>query len=451
MTGRLQIDAAEVKAQVSLAELVGRDVEWDRRKSNPARGDWWAPCPLHAERTASFHVVDRDGFFYCFGCHAKGDAFSYLAEAHNMDFRTALAELAAFAGIDLEAGTAETVRSRAETATARRAGEAAHRARAPIGDNPHPAGDPLRTAWREGWRDAEDRWRTEHAWLTAREGLERAAAIWRAARPVHPVLDGYLAARGVDVGAVRAFFGGGWPPTIRCHPALPYFAADRSGGRPREVHRGPAMVGLIAAPDFRLGAHRRIAGVHRTWITAEGRARIDGAKLDKRMIGATGHIMPVPIRLTPHGDCPLWGRRMIVGEGIESVLTIWSRLLADWQAGRRPFWAAEVAKTLGAVTGEDDPRSRVRNPATGQWWPGTEPDWARPGWQAPDRVDELVILAEGSSKDPVAAERRYTMARRRHSWRRDGRPRSCSLRLPGGDWSRDVDFADVAASEGARE
>ncbi len=39
----------------------------------------WAPCPFHQEKTASFHVDDRKGFYYCFGCHAKGDAISFRA------------------------------------------------------------------------------------------------------------------------------------------------------------------------------------------------------------------------------------------------------------------------------------------------------------------------------------------------------------------------------------
>ncbi|MEZ5771865.1 MAG: CHC2 zinc finger domain-containing protein [Defluviimonas denitrificans] len=41
-----------------------------------------ATLELHApsirEKTASFHVDDRKGYYYCFGCHAKGDAISFL-------------------------------------------------------------------------------------------------------------------------------------------------------------------------------------------------------------------------------------------------------------------------------------------------------------------------------------------------------------------------------------
>ena len=63
----------EIRSRLTLSDVVGRKVSWDRRRSNAAKGDWWAPCPFHQEKTASFHVDDRKGFYYCFGCHAKGD------------------------------------------------------------------------------------------------------------------------------------------------------------------------------------------------------------------------------------------------------------------------------------------------------------------------------------------------------------------------------------------
>ena len=68
----------ELRSRVSIAQVVGRKVTWDARKSNTGKGDFWAPCPFHQERTASFHVDDRKGFYYCFGCHAKGDALTFL-------------------------------------------------------------------------------------------------------------------------------------------------------------------------------------------------------------------------------------------------------------------------------------------------------------------------------------------------------------------------------------
>ena len=71
----------ELRTRLSISDVVGRKVMWDSRKSNQGKGDFWAPCPFHQEKSASFHVDDRKGFYYCFGCHAKGDAISARLEA----------------------------------------------------------------------------------------------------------------------------------------------------------------------------------------------------------------------------------------------------------------------------------------------------------------------------------------------------------------------------------
>ncbi len=93
----------ELRARVPLSRVVGRKVTWDNRKSRPGKGDMWAPCPFHQERTASFHVDDAKGFYYCFGCHAKGDAISFLRETANLGFMEAVAELAREAGMAMPA------------------------------------------------------------------------------------------------------------------------------------------------------------------------------------------------------------------------------------------------------------------------------------------------------------------------------------------------------------
>ncbi|NDU99587.1 DNA primase [Pseudoroseicyclus tamaricis] len=93
----------DLKTRLSLGQVVGRKVIWDRKKSNPAKGDLWAPCPFHQEKTASFHVDDRKGFYYCFGCHAKGDAVSFVRETENMGFMEAIELLAREAGMEMPA------------------------------------------------------------------------------------------------------------------------------------------------------------------------------------------------------------------------------------------------------------------------------------------------------------------------------------------------------------
>ena len=91
----------ELRDRVPISSVVGRKVTWDMRKSNQAKGDFWAPCPFHQEKSASFHVDDRKGFYYCFGCHAKGDTLKFLQETENIGFMDAVALLAREAGMTL--------------------------------------------------------------------------------------------------------------------------------------------------------------------------------------------------------------------------------------------------------------------------------------------------------------------------------------------------------------
>ncbi len=89
----------ELRTRLSIGQVVGRKVMWDARKSNPGKGDLWSPCPFHHEKTASFHVDDRKGYYYCFGCHAKGDAISFVRETENVSFMEAVEILAGEAGM----------------------------------------------------------------------------------------------------------------------------------------------------------------------------------------------------------------------------------------------------------------------------------------------------------------------------------------------------------------
>ena len=66
-------------------------------------------CPFHNERTASCKVY-RDSF-YCFGCHAHGDAINFVKQYDNVDFRGAVDRLISMFGIavDDEKSTAKRV------------------------------------------------------------------------------------------------------------------------------------------------------------------------------------------------------------------------------------------------------------------------------------------------------------------------------------------------------
>ncbi|MGE5272131.1 MAG: DNA primase [Thiohalocapsa sp.] len=84
----------ELRARLSLAELVGRRVRLTRRGREYA-----GLCPFHNEKTPSFYVVEDKGFFHCFGCGAHGDAIGFVMRDGNLDFIEAVERLAAEAGL----------------------------------------------------------------------------------------------------------------------------------------------------------------------------------------------------------------------------------------------------------------------------------------------------------------------------------------------------------------
>jgi DNA primase len=93
----------EIRQRLTISQVVGEHVIWDKRKSQPGRGDFWACCPFHGEKTPSFHADDRRGHYHCFGCGVSGDHFRFLVEKAGMSFPEAVEKLAGMAGLPLPA------------------------------------------------------------------------------------------------------------------------------------------------------------------------------------------------------------------------------------------------------------------------------------------------------------------------------------------------------------
>lgn len=91
----------QVRDRVSIADYAGRRLAWDKRKTRPAAGDFWACCPFHQEKTSSFHVLDQKGIFNCFGCGEKGDVFGLAMRLEGISFPEAVERLAELAGVPL--------------------------------------------------------------------------------------------------------------------------------------------------------------------------------------------------------------------------------------------------------------------------------------------------------------------------------------------------------------
>ena len=64
-------------------------------------GTYWACCPFHHEKTASFHVDENRQFYHCFGCGASGNVIKLVQELENVDFGDAVKLLAERANLPL--------------------------------------------------------------------------------------------------------------------------------------------------------------------------------------------------------------------------------------------------------------------------------------------------------------------------------------------------------------
>ncbi len=86
----------QIKERLSIEEVVSSYMKLQKAGKN-----WKAKCPFHNEKTPSFFVSPERGGYYCFGCGAKGDIFTFVEEFEGLDFRGALKVLAERAGVPL--------------------------------------------------------------------------------------------------------------------------------------------------------------------------------------------------------------------------------------------------------------------------------------------------------------------------------------------------------------
>jgi DNA primase len=86
-----------VRDAIDFVELVSTRTELRRAGPRSFEG----LCPFHDERTPSFSVEPVEKVYYCFGCQASGDVFTFVQETEGVDFKGALELLADRAGVEL--------------------------------------------------------------------------------------------------------------------------------------------------------------------------------------------------------------------------------------------------------------------------------------------------------------------------------------------------------------
>ncbi len=87
-----------VRDAVDMVALVSERTELRRAGA----GEWVGRCPFHEERTPSFGVNADAKVYYCFGCQASGDLFTFVMETEGLDFVGAMETLADRFGVQLE-------------------------------------------------------------------------------------------------------------------------------------------------------------------------------------------------------------------------------------------------------------------------------------------------------------------------------------------------------------
>ena len=87
----------KIKEKLSIVDVISSYIKLDRAGINLK-----AKCPFHNEKTPSFFVSPARGSYYCFGCGASGDIFTFVEEFEGLDFKGALKLLADRAGVELE-------------------------------------------------------------------------------------------------------------------------------------------------------------------------------------------------------------------------------------------------------------------------------------------------------------------------------------------------------------
>ena len=86
----------EVRSRTDIVDVVSGYVKLTRKGSN-----YFGLCPFHNEKSPSFSVSRGKQMYYCFGCGAGGNVFTFLMEYEDYSFQEALKELAERAGIEL--------------------------------------------------------------------------------------------------------------------------------------------------------------------------------------------------------------------------------------------------------------------------------------------------------------------------------------------------------------
>jgi CHC2 zinc finger len=355
----------DIRARNSLADIAGGYVQLRR-----SGGRLVGPCPVCGGKVSAqrFEILASGDSWVCAVCEDGGDVIRLVERAEGCDFRAAIEILGGKRAVDPE--QAKALFEARETKRLAREKTAA------------------------GFREAE------------RKRLWR---MWKGAvKDIHDTpVERYMDGRGLALPASC--------PGLRYLPSAPYWHGETIDSRGRKspvmIHSGPAMLGAFIRADGTFG------GLHTTWLDA-GDPPVKIELTDP----ATGEVLPAKkmrgsktgahIAVSPLLPAP---RRLIIGEGIETVLAVWTAYrFAGRPVDDMAFWAAGDLGNMAGKALETEPHPTLKTPSgRAQRVPGPMPDPDDTGLSIPDSVEELILLGDGDS-ERVLTENAMTRAARRY-------------------------------------
>ena len=84
----------EIIRKNDIAEVVGKSLKLKR-----SGGNYFACCPFHNEKSASFSININKQFFHCFGCGESGNVVTFVMKYNGLSFVDAIKSLASSAGV----------------------------------------------------------------------------------------------------------------------------------------------------------------------------------------------------------------------------------------------------------------------------------------------------------------------------------------------------------------
>ena len=360
-------DLDDIRARNPLAEVAGGYVKLRRAGSRLV-----GPCPMCGGKASSQRFEIRDESWVCAVCPDGGDVIRLVEKAEGCDFLRAVERLGGRVAADPD--QAQRLFEEREAKRVAREKEA--------------------TRYREAER-------------------KRLWTLWCSALPVEGTpVEAYLVGRALALPSLC--------PGLRYLPSAIYWHGEKLDSRGRRspiaMHHGPAMLAAFIRPDGHFG------GLHMTWLdAATPPSKIElcdpatGELLaPKKMRGSkTGAHIAIADRI----ESP---KRLVIGEGIETVLAVWT---AHIQTGRdvssTAFWAAgDLGNMAGRATETTVHPTLKRPDGRAQRVPGMVPDPDDSGLAIPDTVEDLLLLGDGDSDSFLTqcamerAARRYARAGR---------------------------------------